>query len=229
MCFSAEASFATTATLAPVGVYNLYLAREHPPLRWLAAGPLIFAVQQAAEGGVWLALAEGSMETARLLGVVYLLFVALWPFYLSLSLWKLQDRLALLRTTFVGAAYALVFFAPVLLFRDQLDVHVHERHVVYGLPMEALGFATEALSARVRDVGALVYLGVLCWACLRMPQREVLVICVAATLTYAVSMTVYYEAFISVWCFYGAWMSLLSTWVVRRITARAEPVPAPAT
>ena len=57
MCFSAAASFATAAVLIPLGGYTLKTAwqKDQRYLGW-ASFPLFFGIQQALEGGVWLAL-----------------------------------------------------------------------------------------------------------------------------------------------------------------------------
>lgn len=58
MCFSATASFVAAAGLAPVGIVSLVMARRLEPERWrpLALMPILFAIQQALEGCVWLGL-----------------------------------------------------------------------------------------------------------------------------------------------------------------------------
>jgi len=53
VCMSAEMSFAASATLAVVGGACLWRARA-PGERILATMPLLFALQQAAEGWLWL-------------------------------------------------------------------------------------------------------------------------------------------------------------------------------
>lgn len=55
MCFSATASFTSSAIIGVIGV--LTLAKSNQPKEWLFASiPLLFALHQFAEGAVWLAL-----------------------------------------------------------------------------------------------------------------------------------------------------------------------------
>jgi hypothetical protein len=62
MCFSATASFALSAFLLPIGAYCVKKTVEADK-RYLilAAVPVGFGIQQAFEGGLWLAI-EGSIE-----------------------------------------------------------------------------------------------------------------------------------------------------------------------
>jgi dolichol kinase len=86
MCSSPGASFSTAALTGVIGLISLSRvtqARELP----LAATPLLFGVQQAIEGGLWLALPtapHGPMASA--LTLIFLLFAqAFWPVYAPLA------------------------------------------------------------------------------------------------------------------------------------------------
>ena len=71
MCFSASASFAGAAILAPVGIYTLKAAwRKDRGYLGLAAFPLLFGVQQGLEGGLWLAIGRG--DPAQTQGITHI-------------------------------------------------------------------------------------------------------------------------------------------------------------
>lgn len=75
MCFTATASFGAALVLITAGVYCLKLANEVDGSCWaLAMLPLMFGLQQALEGGVWLALLAGDSSSARLLSLGFLMF-----------------------------------------------------------------------------------------------------------------------------------------------------------
>lgn len=60
MCFSATASFTSSAVIGVIGVATL--ARASHPREWLFASiPLLFAIHQFAEGAVWLALSGNGL------------------------------------------------------------------------------------------------------------------------------------------------------------------------
>lgn len=88
MCFSEEASFVASAVLAAVGIASLRKAKKHPERYLIAAIPLLFAIQQAAEGVQWLhfkgiwdnsKVADGAKQLYLLIALV------LWPFWMPFS------------------------------------------------------------------------------------------------------------------------------------------------
>src|SRR5262249_18220295 len=85
MCFSPEASFIARAALLPPRASCLAPpARRRPRRLPLAAVPLAFAVQQASEGVVWLALGSGDAGLTRAASLVFLFFaLAFWPFWVA--------------------------------------------------------------------------------------------------------------------------------------------------
>ena len=87
MCYSAQASFLTAATLAPIGIYCMNSAlKRHPRLWPVATVPLGFAVQQAMEGVIWTSLNHNNSATAETAARVYLFFaICWWPFWGPLS------------------------------------------------------------------------------------------------------------------------------------------------
>lgn len=83
MCYSAQASFLTAATLAPISGYCLNSSlRRHRNLWPLATIPIAFAIQQAMEGVIWTSLNHHNQPRAELAAKVYLLFaICWWPFW----------------------------------------------------------------------------------------------------------------------------------------------------
>lgn len=118
MCFSATASFASAGVL--VGIGSIALARRRPaPLRLLAAVPLLFGLQQAAEGFVWQTL-ELPSSPLHLAAVQVFLAMALvlWPLLMPASLLLAEAvprrRVALAIMLTLGAAVAAYGVASLL-------------------------------------------------------------------------------------------------------------------
>ncbi|HET9729766.1 MAG TPA: DUF6629 family protein, partial [Acidimicrobiia bacterium] len=91
MCFSAPASFTLSGILIGVGAASV--ARSATPAhRMLAAAPLLFGAQQAAEGLVWLTAGAPSNAALQRLAVDVFLGFALvvWPFWVPLSLQRIE-------------------------------------------------------------------------------------------------------------------------------------------
>lgn len=87
MCYSAQASFLTAATLTPIGLYCLNSAfRRHRSLWPVATVPIVFGIQQAMEGVIWTSLNHQNPSLAESAAKVYLFFaICWWPFWGPLS------------------------------------------------------------------------------------------------------------------------------------------------
>jgi hypothetical protein len=113
MCFSAPASFVASGVLAAIGT-AIVVRTKHKRLLPLALIPLWFAIQQAAEGFVWLGLPNPSSSKNLYLFFAY----SFWPFWIPLAMWisetqKLRKQLlALCFGIGVTVAIALGLLIP---------------------------------------------------------------------------------------------------------------------
>jgi hypothetical protein len=92
MCFSAAASFLTAGLTGTIGAVALAQTTERR--QWpLATIPMLFALQQAAEGLLWLTLPVApDSSPADLLVTLYLLFAEVfWPVYVPLAVLILEQ------------------------------------------------------------------------------------------------------------------------------------------
>lgn len=87
MCFSAPASFTASAVLAVMGT-ALVVRIKSRRLLPLAMIPWFFAIQQSAEGMVWLHLPEPSEAKNIFLFFAYVF----WPIWISFSVWLAEDQ-----------------------------------------------------------------------------------------------------------------------------------------
>lgn len=80
MCFSAEASFAASAAICAVGTLSVARAKNARQLPF-AAIPLIFSLQQAIEGVLWIALSNPEYSAWQSKAMYAFLFFAqvFWP------------------------------------------------------------------------------------------------------------------------------------------------------
>ena len=121
MCFSATASFAASGALTVSLVSAVRIKRRS--LLMLALMPLLFAIQQAAEGLVWLTVASKQHTPLHHFGVYAFLAVALvvWPIWLPVSLLLAEQqprrRRGLVLLVYAGVAVA-VFAGWLLLSWD---------------------------------------------------------------------------------------------------------------
>lgn len=216
MCFSATASFVTAGVTTAMGIAAITQARTAREIP-LAAIPLVFAAQQAVEGGLWLTLAEGTPgATASVLTYAFLLFaLAVWPVLAPVAALLVESQAARRKIMQVclaiGVAVAGYFMATVLSVPHTATIR--NGHVVYltgvdapeaigGLYLVATAIALMVSSARaVALLGAIVFAG--------------------SIATYVL----YREAYVSVWCFFAAVASVVIVahfLETRRVKAQAR-------
>ncbi len=227
MCFSAEASFAAGAALLPVGAFCVVQAvRKDVRLLPLALTPIAFGVQQAAEGCVWLGLRGGDPALVARASMAFLFFaVAFWPFWIPFCLLFPESRPAVRRLLGATAALSVVWllaYASAALEPGRLPPTEIVRHSISydlsGLPMfrpvprvalrsAYLAFIVVPLAAARPG----------CWG-----GRLRLLGGAAVAVLFALCYLIYWYAFLSVWCFFAALLSLLLGVAFYRLPARSR-------
>jgi hypothetical protein len=195
MCFSAPASFVTAGITGVIGVAALTRVRAPRELP-LAAAPLLFALQQGIEGLLWLNLppvADGSQS--EVLTFLFLFFAeAFWPLYAPLAVWLIEPgdhrRRLMLVCLGIGAAVSAHLLWWIL--EHPFLASISDGHIVYGT-----GFRQSA------PVGV-AYLAATGLPLLLSSQRTVVVLGAIVLAGLVVAYALYWESFISVWCFFAA-------------------------
>jgi len=200
MCFSASASFAAGTFLLGVGTLTYRSARV-PAERPFAVIPLLFAVQQLIEGGVWLTFSHDAPLLNQWMTWAYSLFaLLLWPVFVPAAVLLMEPpgwRRQALRL-FVAAG--LVVSGALLFTITEYGVvsRVVGQHVEYVMPHYFLPVTTMALyllstsgSEMLSSFGKVRAFGVL------------------ALLSFGAAYVAYTQWFISVWCYFAAALSTL--------------------
>lgn len=206
MCFSAEASFASGAVLAAIGVATVKKVNK-PEQRLFAVIPLLFAAQQFAEGMLWTTLRSGGYERLQNAAMYIFLITALviWPVMIPLSVWfmeKVKERKKiLLGLVVMGVAVSLIY--AYYLISQTVTVQIRGFHLLYiidELPNIQYAFIFYLLPTVaplfVSSVRRMWLFGIL----------------IAASCT--VTGLFYAEYLTSVWCFFAALISVTIYWVL---------------
>ena len=199
MCFSAQASFVVAAGTGSIGLATFNRERSSS-LRWLALAPGFFALQQASEGLVWLHL-NGNIEAAplsRIAQYIYLTFaMVFWPTYAPFAVTmseKIRFRRCLCSLVVVVGLLMSAFNAYQLVISS-------EAPAVLGHSIK-YGYGDGDFSWRLTyGIVSLIPLFI-------SSLRKMWILGTLALLGFVVSDSLYYEAFVSVWCFYAAVISI---------------------
>lgn len=212
MCFSAEASFTVGSILTVIGTATFIRVKERS-LKLVALIPLIFAIQQLAEGLVWLqingVLASGQIAHAAML--IYLFFAwVVWPFYVPLALlvpetvrWK---QLFFFSCFLIGSYIAYVDMAYLLY--EETTAKVVGRSLYYG--------GTPTYGNIAYGIAAIIPF-------LLSSVKDLWIFGVWLLGAFLISQLIYATTFTSVWCFFAAAVSLVlyRVLVIRRTRACA--------
>jgi len=197
MCFSATASFTASAVLLGIGALTLRRV-ERPGDRALAAIPILFAIQQALEGLVWLSL-NGTIH--GMLGPatqVYSLFShVLWPIYVPLAVWLAEPpgsrRRGLFGFMVAGAAVGGFLLYGMIV--NPIVARPIGQHIDYDSPH----FYVAAVLA--------LYLAATTVSQMLSSHRWIRWFGALALISAALAYVIYAQWFISVWCFFAALLS----------------------
>lgn len=193
MCFSASASFTASALLGALGIIS-FIKVKQPRLYFFNSIPVLFSLQQAAEGCVWL-------YQSHLAAQIFLFFaLVIWPTVIPFSLLVLERNkkasLWLTYFTVAGLGTSLLLLLDIWLFRPEFMVDgchiVYRIHSFLPIPAFILVFMYCVVALMPFFISTYPYMeliGTLLWA--------------ACLLSYAI-FTLY---FTSVWCFFAALIS----------------------
>jgi len=199
MCFSATASFTAASLVGTAGLFTVSRAADARDLP-LAGVPLLFGVQQAIEGALWLTLPHPADAGLALLFANGFAFIALvlWPVYAPAAAALAEDdskRRALIWWLMpLGVAFALY---------SGLDIARHPYHAVLAphslCYINNSPYPTFALG---------IYVPATCGGFLLSTHRALRVFGVVVTAGLAASLAFFLADVVSVWCFFAAGASV---------------------
>ena len=200
MCFSAEADFVSGTAIAAVGVATLTEVRDKRELP-LALLPLAFAAHQITEGFVWLGL-EGDVPSSigdvALFAYVFYAW-ALLPFFapLAVMLVEPERRRRVAMSVLVGLGAIVGGYLLVVVTTSDISAHIVGDSIDY----RGVGDSGNLITA--------LYVAATCGTFLLSSQRKIVwfgVLNLAAVIVIARHQA---DALTSLWCIWGAIVSVL--------------------
>lgn len=201
MCFSPSVSFGAGIVLSAVGVASIGRSRTVPQ-RALSVIPMLFAIQQFSEGVVWLSLLQPAWAHWHMTATyAFLIFAQMvWPVYVPLSMYLFEQdkkrKTIILITLFAGILLATYIGVALFLYPPVAVIGMH--HIQYKLSFAlanqwyygVLYFIPTILSSVISSNKSLRWLGYLFLA------------------SYIFTRLLFHLYVISVWCFFGAVISI---------------------
>lgn len=180
--------------------------------------PLLFAVQQALEGRLWLAIGNENAQQSHWLALGFLFFAyVVWPFLVPFSTTLVEQRsnrrTMFLGLTFLGGALGLSLFVPLLMNPDWIPLTLERHSIDYNSRLIWDGILPQTVLRAV-------YAGIVCIPLLLSCEKSIRVFGVLITLSVIVGFLFAQYAFTSIWCFMAAIMSVYILFVIGQIQTR---------
>jgi hypothetical protein len=208
MCFSAGASFTAGAFLTVAGAATFMEARK-PSQKLFGAIPLIFGIQQLAEGCLWLTLQNGDHFILQKISTYIFLTsaVILWPVMIPLSVLLMEEKgkRRMILKILLGTGIALLLYYAYFLYFRKITPQILDCHIFYRnssphslmLPTFLIYLTVTLTPLFISSMKRMYLLGIL-----------MLLSCVVAVIFYTKFVT-------SVWCFFAAVISIVIFWILR--------------
>ncbi len=215
MCFSAGASFAAGGVISAVGVAAIAQARK-PSVRVFASIPLIFGIQQFAEGIIWISLQNQDHLAARNISSFIYLSIAdiLWPWMISFSMLLMENnprKRKLLKALLIGglalSAYHSYFHIFFKITPEILNCHIYydtASLVPLELPAFLLYLIVTIVPLFISSIPLMKVFGILIF------------------ISVVVTVIFYTRNTTSVWCFFAAILSIVIYLIVKQTNDEKE-------
>ena len=199
MCFSATASFVAGSALSVVGVVTIAKAKRKAQIPF-AMIPLLFGIQQIAEGFIWLSFRFNTLWLNTTMTYAYSMFShVLWPIFVPLAVGLLETvpwrKKVISIFQFMGIAVSL--YLLYFLVKFPITSQVVNKSIVYDSPHFYL-------------IPVLIfYFAATCISSFFSSHKIINVFGITALLSAAITYRFYALSFVSVWCFSAAILSVM--------------------
>ncbi len=217
MCFSAQASFVTSAILLLVGARSISQIKSSKQVMF-ASTPLLFSVQQLCEGILWLTLSGNTLPFLSVIMTYSFLFFALiiWPIWIPSALFMIEknefSRKILSILTIVGSLISFYFLYS--LITQGSSAQIIGNHIYYNFYISFLNIkrGTMALLYCIPVVGSFFIASMLLLKFFG----------IALLVSILITITFWKFYFTSVWCFFAAILSILTIIALKQMNMRSD-------
>lgn len=213
MCFSAFVSFAASTLLVPAGLYCIKTALHKHAYLPFACMPLAFGIQQGFEGIVWLGIHSNNLTTIHTGALGFLFFSHwFWLFWIPLIVLQLEHDQKVQRIcqllAIIGALYGAFLYLPLLIHDHWLSATAIHHSIEYQAKF--IGDAVPILFSR------LLYILIILTPLIISSNSYIKVFGILITFSTVISYSMFNYAFVSVWCFFAALLSLYVSYIISK-------------
>lgn len=216
MCFSAQASFIAATTLSTVGILSIAKARS-TSMRLLASSTLLFGIQQALEGIVWLTLIHpmSSLWIQQLASFGFVFFaLILWPLGIPLLLYHIEKNVLRKKILhfFIGTGIVSAACSLAGIYIYGIHPQLVNHHIAYSLinPGNLESYSIVYL------INSMLYVLAVVGSMITSSLRYMWILGIIVGMSLIISITNYWMTFGSVWCFFGGLSSVLIYFIIQQ-------------
>jgi hypothetical protein len=209
MCFSSGASFAGGVIISLIGVATVKKAHKSSQIIF-ASIPLLFGVQQFAEGFLWLTLPDPDPQLFFLRKICTYIFMitaqVIWPLMIPFSVLSMEKntrRRKILTYLVICGTIVSLYYIVCQLFLH-VDARIEGYHILYKTDFP------ESLSNPV----FLIYLVATITPLFVSTQKKMRIMAILMILSCLLTAIFCKEYLTSVWCFFAALISIVIYWIL---------------
>jgi hypothetical protein len=216
MCFSASASFSAGVALAVIGAASIKKA-QHPSQVPFASIPLIFGVQQIAEGILWLTLSQPEYVIAQQVSTYVFLFFAqiLWPIWVPVAILLVEKHATRknIQKGLVGAGILVGGYLAYCLLMFQVEAKIVGHHITYF----------QDYPSSFKTYGIILYASATVGPAFFSHIKRMWMLGATVIISYVVTAIFYDHYILSVWCFFSAIISMAIYAIMLEISTSGKP------
>jgi hypothetical protein len=191
---------------------------RHPSQLLFACIPLIFAVQQIAEGILWLTLPYAKYAHTQVWVTYIFLFFAevVWPLWVPVAILLLEKEIfrKKIQRVLVVAGVLVALYFTFCLFTYPVRANIVGYHISYTL----------LFPPALQNTGIVLYAMATILPPFFSPLKRMWLLGVAILVSYIISAIFYEHYILSVWCFFAAVISISVNAIMLEIKNRSAKI-----
>jgi len=217
MCFSAQASFATSAILLLIGLRSITQVKSSRQIMF-ASIPLLFSIQQLCEGILWLTLSYNTLPFLSTMMTYSFLFFALiiWPAWIPSALFMIEKnefpRKILSILAIIGSIISCYFLYSLIMQGSSAQIIGNHIFYNYYASFFHVKPGTMALFYCIPVIGSFFIASI--------PLVKFCGIALLASIL--ITITFWKLYFTSVWCFFAAVLSVLTIIALKQMNMHSD-------